>query len=127
MPKRPCLGWDGVQCGVLTPASRCPTHAAQAAAAKTRAARAARPVGAGERARRAEAVDEWVRTHGWWCPGWGVPDHYSDDLTADHVVAVAAGGPEDGALGVLCRPCNGRKGARTTQGSPTGGYRVRSE
>jgi 5-methylcytosine-specific restriction endonuclease McrA len=37
------------------------------------------------------------------------------DLTADHVVPVAAGGPEDGPLTVLCRGCNSAKGASLPQ------------
>lgn len=38
------------------------------------------------------------------------------DLTADHVVAIASGGdevPGRGGILVLCRRCNGRKGARS--------------
>jgi 5-methylcytosine-specific restriction endonuclease McrA len=34
-----------------------------------------------------------------------------EDLTADHIVPVAAGGPIDGPLRTLCNPCNGRLGA----------------
>lgn len=53
--------------------------------------------------------------HGEWCPGWGVPAHAvvaPNKLSADHVVSVGAGGSEQGALGVLCTVCNGRKGDR---------------
>ncbi len=39
----------------------------------------------------------------------------SSDLTADHVVPLAAGGHPLGQLRTLCRRCNARRGAR---GSP---------
>lgn len=63
-----------------------------------------------EQKRRKAAVDAHVETHGYWCPGWGVPAHASDDLTADHVTAVANGGAR-GPLQALCRSCNSRKAA----------------
>jgi len=49
------------------------------------------------------------------CPGWQRPEHEVDpaDLTTDHVVARARGGSSQPVnLGVLCRPCNGRKADR---------------
>lgn len=36
----------------------------------------------------------------------------TEDLTADHVLALANGGTNDGERQVLCRPCNSSKGAR---------------
>ena len=63
-----------------------------------------------EQKRRKAADDAHVETHGYWCPGWGVPAHESTDLTADHVTAVANGGGS-GPLAVLCRSCNSRKAA----------------
>ena len=36
----------------------------------------------------------------------------TDDLTADHVIALANGGTNHGPRQTLCRPCNSRKGAR---------------
>lgn len=104
MPTRPCL-----DCGRLSSGSRCPDHARVIARRTTRAKRQRRPYTAAERDRRAAAVAAHRATYGDWCPGWRRPAHYATDLTADHVVAVAAGGREDGALGVLCRPCNGAK------------------
>lgn len=65
-----------------------------------------------ERRRRANAVAAHVARAGWWCPGYGRPRHPSRDLTADHPVALAKGGANDQELEVLCRSCNGRKGAR---------------
>lgn len=59
--------------------------------------------------RRRETVKAWRGDHGDHCPGYDRPPHPSSDLTADHVVPVAAGGSEDGPLGVLCRQCNARK------------------
>lgn len=65
-----------------------------------------------ERRRREDAVSAHRAVYGDWCPGWGdrLP-HEASDLTADHITPVAAGGPEDGPLAVLCRACNGAKGA----------------
>ncbi|SKF61371.1 Uncharacterised protein [Mycobacteroides abscessus subsp. abscessus] len=91
-------------CPTLIPkAGRCPAHRIDSPTTYQRS----NP----ERKRRARAVAEHVARLGWVCPGYGVPAHESRDLTADHVLAVANGGG-DGALAVLCRPCNSRKGAR---------------
>ena len=66
-----------------------------------------------ERERRRRLVAEHRATIGDWCPGLaGHPAHPSADLVADHVVEVAAGGPEAGPLRVLCRSENGRRSAR---------------
>ena len=62
-----------------------------------------------ERIRRKAVVDEHRAAVGTWCPGYGVPAHRSNDLTADHVIPVGAGGAETGPLRVLCRSCNARK------------------
>lgn len=70
-------------------------------------------MGWAERQRRAEAVRAHREVYGDWCPGWMRPGHRADDLTADHVAPVAAGGPPTGPLRVLCRSCNSRRGART--------------
>lgn len=46
------------------------------------------------------------------CGGW-------TDLTADHVIPVAAGGTDDlDNLQTLCRPCNSRKGSTVDEGGP---------
>lgn len=63
-----------------------------------------------ESARCAAVVAAHRAEFGDWCPGWGVPPHPSDDLTADHVVA----GSALGRLAVLCRSCNARKGNRAS-------------
>jgi 5-methylcytosine-specific restriction protein A len=66
-----------------------------------------------ERQRRAAVVAAWRHTEGNWCPGYQREAHAAWDLTADHIEPVASGGSESGPLVVLCRSCNGRKGART--------------
>lgn len=113
MPLRMCLGWQDQTCSARTTETRCPTHKALERRAKSARAKPnseRRPeYGAAERERRAAVVRAWRAEYGDWCPGYGVPAHESDDLTADHVVAVHAGGAEQGLLTVLCRSCNGRK------------------
>lgn len=54
------------------------------------------------------------------CPGYGRDPHPASDLTADHIVPLAAGGaPLDiGNLAELCRSCNSTKG----DGSRDRGY-----
>ena len=108
MALRPCL-----HCGRPGPTSRCPTPACQP---PPRPAPHIRRPGytKAERERRAATVAEWRNTYGNWCPGWAVPPHPSTDLTADHITPVDAGGDEAGPLAVLCRGCNGRKGAKVS-------------
>ncbi|MBA2560048.1 MAG: HNH endonuclease [Propionibacteriales bacterium] len=93
-------------------ASRCPT-----CAARVESARPNRPTNVNltwrERKRRALVVRMWRADHGDVCPGWQRPEHPATDLTADHAVAVGAGGEQSGYLQVLCRSCNSAKGART--------------
>lgn len=109
---RPCLG-----CGGLTRAARCLSCAIPRPTLRER-----RPEYTyAERVRRAEVVRAWVEEHGSWCPGYHVPPHSTPDLTADHVIPVAAGGDEHGELTVLCRSCNGRKQHRIDMGGGEGG------
>jgi 5-methylcytosine-specific restriction enzyme A len=66
-----------------------------------------------ETKRRRRLVADHRARVGDWCPGLrDHPAHPSADLVADHVVEVAAGGPEAGPLRVLCREENGRRSAR---------------
>lgn len=67
-----------------------------------------------ERRRRQQTIADHLEAYGAVCPGWRREMHETSpfELTADHVLAVAAGGAQDGALEVLCRPCNSSKGAR---------------
>jgi len=69
----------------------------------------------GERQRRSRAVSEWVRRHGWWCPGYGRPAHAvrPGGLTAEHGHALGDDGSVGQRLSVLCRSCNSRHGQVT--------------
>jgi 5-methylcytosine-specific restriction protein A len=109
MGLRPCI-----ECGALTNVTRCP----RCLTTKNRE-RKPRPTNltrdTDERQRRAAAVAQHRQEYGNWCPGWKIPPHavaVPNILTADHVVAVAAGGDPNGELQVLCRVCNGRKADR---------------
>jgi 5-methylcytosine-specific restriction enzyme A len=65
-----------------------------------------------ERRRRERAVADHRATIGDWCPGWdGAAAHPSADLTADHVIEVAAGAAASGPLVVRCRSCNAARSA----------------
>jgi 5-methylcytosine-specific restriction protein A len=58
-----------------------------------------------------DAIAVHVRVYGHTCPGWGVPAHFTADLTGDHVIPVALGGLTSRAnVQILCRACNSRKG-----------------
>lgn len=107
-------------CGRLSDRRRCPTHRLAAERAK----QARRPVSWAERQRRARVVADHVHQHGYVCSGCPISEgrpHQADPdtnpLTADHYVPVAAGGPEDGPLRVMCRRGNSARGARA---APTG-------
>ena len=117
---RACIGLPGQPCGkITTNGSRCPTH--DVAYRTQHSARKRDPEldSTAHRTLRAATIAAWVEEHGWLCPGWGRKPHPSKDLTLDHLVARAAGGattPQN--AGVLCRTCNGRKGARGTMSTP---------
>jgi hypothetical protein len=65
-----------------------------------------------ERRRRERTVADHRATIGDWCPGWeGAGAHPSADLTADHVIEVAAGAAASGPLVVRCRSCNAARSA----------------
>ncbi|MFJ2575978.1 HNH endonuclease [Kitasatospora aureofaciens] len=112
MPRRrPCLA-----CGQLTTnPSRCDQHQAewQARQDQLRGSATQRGYGATYRRAAAAALASHRRQHGEMCPGYGVPPHPATDLTVDHMVPKRlGGGDEPENLGVLCRSCNSRKGAR---------------
>jgi len=108
MANRPCL-----DCGVPTTGTRCDAHRIAADRERLMLKSQARPVSPVERRRRAAAVAAHRAERGDWCPGWADrPAHVvvpPNVLTADHVVAVASGGREDGELTVRCRLCNSAK------------------
>jgi len=56
-------------------------------------------------------VKHWRATYGDWCPGYQREGHVARDLAADHLIPIKHGGL-GGPLAVLCKVCNGRKGAR---------------
>jgi hypothetical protein len=96
MIRRPCL-----TCGQPTASgSRCPT--CEADRQRRRNARRPQYRGNWPKVSRA-AIVAHVAAHGWVCPGYGVSAHASTDLTADH--------QHDHSVAVLCRSCNGRRGA----------------
>lgn len=105
---RPCLS-----CGIPTEeGSRCAECAPAARVDRRRGRKRERRSSAwdrlSKRARRAQP----------WCSECGS----TDDLTADHVVPLADGGPMlpgPAGVAVLCRSCNARKGA-TGGGTPEG-------
>jgi 5-methylcytosine-specific restriction enzyme A len=109
---RACLG-----CGRLVRgASRC--QRCQRDRERAKSARRPEYKTAAETRRRREAVAAHRAQVGDWCPG--VPElhrpaHPSAKLTADHVVEVAAGGPEGGPLVVRCGPCNSARSANVTR------------
>ena len=108
MTTRPCL-----DCRRLTSnrSGRCDEHEAAIRRARHNPAYDTREW----RDRRAATLGAWRAQNGERCPGYGRDPHYAtpdNPLTADHPVALARGGSHDQPLVVLCRECNGRKGAR---------------
>ena len=106
--RRACL-----DCGKL---GRWRTRCPRCKALRERAKAARRPEykTAEQTRRRREAVAAHRATVGDWCPGvpeLGRPAHPAANLSADHVVEVAAGGPESGPLVVRCVPCNSSRSA----------------
>jgi 5-methylcytosine-specific restriction endonuclease McrA len=72
-----------------------------------------------ERKRRQALIAEHVRQYGWVCPGFERPPHRSHDLTCDHLLAQARGAWPESDIRVLCRSCNGRRGARPQLQAPS--------
>lgn len=107
---RPCL-----DCGTLTRnPSRCDEHQAawEARRDAQRGTSAQRGYDSRWRRTAAAAVADHRAVYGGWCPGYRVPGHEADDLTADHIVAKARGGTDEPSnMQVLCRGCNSRKHA----------------
>lgn len=110
---RACIGLPGEPCGkITTNGSRCPLHDAAYRTAHSARKRDPQLDSAAHRNLSARTIAAWVRENGWLCPGWGRKPHPSRDLTLDHRIPRAAHGATDPTnAGVLCRSCNGRKGA----------------
>lgn len=98
---------------IATRLNRCPGHARELDMHQARTTPTKRTRTWAERRRRSARVREHKATSGAWCPGYKRAPHRADDLTAEHVHAVADGGSPDGVLEVLCRSCNSRHGAET--------------
>lgn len=96
MTMKPCL-----VCGEVTDRHRCPAHALPDLRAKDRVTRT-RPA-------RWKRLSARLRSRQPFCSSCGT----RDDLTVDHVQPLALGGDpfDETNLDVLCRSCNGRKGA----------------
>jgi len=109
-------------CGVVTsrPGSRCTKHARQSNRSRHNASYDTR---AWQRL-SARVIARHRGQYGNHCPGYQRDPHPAIDLTADHIVPLAAGGaPLDiGNLAVLCRSCNSTKGAsEPDRGDPHAG------
>lgn len=107
--RRPCL-----VCGTLTRnPSRCDVDQARWEAARDAARGSATARGYGSQYQRAAAqvLAAHRAEHGDWCPGWRRAGHWTEDLTADHIIPVSqGGGPGAANLRVLCRSCNSARG-----------------
>jgi 5-methylcytosine-specific restriction endonuclease McrA len=107
-------------CGVVTSrsGSRCAMHARQSNRSRHNAFYNTREW----QHLSARVLRAWRGRHGNWCPGYGRAAHPAIDLTADHIVALAAGGaPLDvGNVAVLCRSCNSTKGDGSRHGRSAG-------
>jgi len=105
-------------CGVVTsrPGSRCTVHARLSNRSRHNALYNTRTW----QRLSARVIARHRGQHGHWCPGYRRDAHQTGDLTADHVVPLAAGGaPFDiGNCAVLCRSCNSTKGATEPDRGP---------
>jgi 5-methylcytosine-specific restriction protein A len=103
-------------CGLLTSraGSRCTGHARQSNRSRHNALYSTR---AWQRL-STRVLHAWRGEHGNWCPGYRRLAHQASDLTVDHVVPLATGGPplDVANCSVLCRSCNSTKGASTDRG-----------
>jgi len=105
MPLRPCL-----DCGKLTPNSRCPDdeQVRQRAKDAKRGTAHQRGLGAAHRAERQSLISEVGPIAS--CPRCGRPITPQNPITGEHGVARAHGGTE--ITGLICRSCNSSLGAR---------------
>lgn len=92
------------------------THAARYERARARTTPTKRARTTEVRKHRTSTILDWLEANGGRaiCPGWDRPGHEvaPEDLTADDPTPIARGGDPMQPLKILCRSCNGRKGAR---------------
>lgn len=108
MAPRPCL-----TCGTPTDGSRCPPHQPRPEARRI----GGNPYDRRHRRLAEAAITSWVARNGWVCPGYRCPPHPVEPggLQGEHIIPRSvrpdlAYVPSN--YGVLCQPCNGRKGDR---------------
>ncbi|MFI5504476.1 hypothetical protein ACFLIN_03815 [Corynebacterium kutscheri] len=103
-------------CGsIATPGKGlCTIHAAQRDAYQRATTPTKRAHTYAEKMRRRAVVRAWRNVHGNYCPGYKRSPHEATDLTAEHVDPVADTGDASTVLTVLCRSCNSRHGAETS-------------
>jgi 5-methylcytosine-specific restriction endonuclease McrA len=92
-----------LDCGRPGPGTRCPEHEAR----RRRIRNADRHI-----AKAVVAAAPWCHCTRPDCHEAPGECGRTEDLTADHVIPLAAGGTHDGARQVLCRSCNTKKGTR---------------
>ena len=106
-PNRPCLSPG---CPALTPDSYCPTHRS----AVDKARHNPEYDTARWRRLRNKVIAKHKAQWGFLCPGYQIPPHLVDRLSADHIVPLEKGGPmyDEANVQALCLSCNDRKGTR---------------
>jgi 5-methylcytosine-specific restriction endonuclease McrA len=107
MALRPCL-----TCGTPANGPRCSEHRRRPVQPSAHA----RGLGRTHQRLARQTIERWVRENGWICPGWGRDPHPVAEgaLTGEHKLPRSthpelAHDPDN--YGVLCGPCNSRKGA----------------
>lgn len=107
---RPCL-----DCGRLSSHSRCRPHRSRISARHSRAYSDPE-----YKRNRKILISRHVAMHGWVCPGAEDLDHEAHpctDLTADHIIQIAAGGGHElSNLRPLCASANKARNTRPTEG-----------
>lgn len=101
-------------CGTPTDGSRCPPHRPRPEARRA----FGNPYDRRHRRLTKATVEAWVSRYGWVCPGYRCAPHPVEPggLEGEHIIARSVRPDlayDLSNYGVLCRPCNSRKGNRT--------------